>query len=136
LFSGWLCDKLSKRDIRWRLGVPMLGCFLALPLGVAFFALPAGTGWQMGGMTVPHAIGFYVLFGFTAVWWAAPVYASLAGLIAPHRRSSGLALFNLGLILCGAGLVTFSFPGLAMKPCAGPWRPAQASVFWGARCFL
>ena len=104
LFSGWLCDKLAKRDIRWRLGVPMLGCFLALPLGVAFFALPAGTGWQMGGMTVPHAIGFYVLFGFTAVWWAAPVYASLAGLIAPHRRSSGLALFNLGLILCGAGL--------------------------------
>jgi len=104
LFSGWLCDKLAKRDVRWRLGVPTLGCFLALPLGVAFFALPAGTGWQIGSMTVPHAIGFYVLFGFTAVWWAAPVYASLAGLIAPHRRSSGLAIFNLGLILCGAGL--------------------------------
>ena len=104
LFSGWLCDKLSKRDIRWRLGVPTLGCLLALPLGVAFFTLPAGGAWQLGSLAVPHAIGFYVLFGFTAVWWAAPVYASLAGLIAPHRRASGLALFNLGLILCGAGL--------------------------------
>ena len=104
LFSGWLCDRLTRRDIRWRLGVPALGCLLALPLGVAFFMMPAGQNWQVGSLLVPHAIGFYLLFGFTAVWWAAPVYASMADLIAPHRRASGLAVFNLGLIMFGGGI--------------------------------
>jgi MFS family permease len=104
LFSGWLCDKLTRRDVRWRLGVPALGCLLALPLGVAFFLMPAGQNWQVGTLLIPHAIGFYLLFGFTAVWWAAPVYASMSDLIAPHRRASGLAVFNLGLIMFGGGI--------------------------------
>ena len=36
LTSGWLSDKLGKRDARWRLGVPMLGCLLTLPSGLAW----------------------------------------------------------------------------------------------------
>lgn len=104
LTSGWLCDKLARRDPRWRLGVPAVGCLLALPCGLAFFMMPAGPSWQVGSMLVPHAIGFYLLFGFTAVWWTAPAYAALADLIAPHRRASGLALFNLGVIMFGGGI--------------------------------
>ena len=104
LTSGWLSDKLAKRDARWRIAVPLLGCLLSLPSGLAFYLMPAGGAWQVGSLLVPHAIGFYVLFGFTAVWWTAPVYAVLAELIAPHRRSSGMAIFNLGITMLGGGL--------------------------------
>lgn len=104
LTSGWLSDTLGKRDARWRIGVPMLGCLLALPSGLAFFMMPAGEAWPIGGMLVPHALGFYVLFAFTAVWWTAPVYAVLAELIPAHRRSSGMAIFNLGITMLGGGL--------------------------------
>jgi MFS family permease len=112
LASGWLCDVLAKRDPRWRLGVPLLGCLLALPPGLAFFLMPAGGAWMIGSFAMPHAIGFYVLFGFTAVWWTAPVYAVLAELIVPHRRATALAVFNL-----------------ATRHCAGRWslaRPAPS----------
>ncbi|WP_029527795.1 spinster family MFS transporter [Polaromonas glacialis] len=104
LTSGWLSDKLGKRDARWRIGVPMLGCLLAMPSGLAFFMMPAGGAWQVGGMLVPHALGFYVVFAFTAVWWTAPVYAVLAELVPAHRRSSGMAIFNLGITMLGGGL--------------------------------
>ncbi|WP_036773714.1 spinster family MFS transporter [Polaromonas glacialis] len=104
LTSGWLSDALAKRDPRWRLGVPLLGCLLTLPSGLAFYLMPAGDAWMIGGFAMPHAIGFYLLFGFTAVWWTAPVYAMLAGLIVPHRRATGLAMFNLVITLIGGGM--------------------------------
>ncbi len=104
LTSGWLSDRLGKHDARWRIGVPMLGCLLAMPAGLAFFMMPAGDAWQVGSMLVPHALVFYVIFGFTAVWWTAPVFAVLAELIPPHRRSSGMATFNLGFTMVGGGL--------------------------------
>lgn len=103
LTSGWLSDKLGKRDARWRIGVPLLGCLLSVPSGLAFFMMPAGDAWQVGSMLVPRALAFYVLFGFTAVWWTAPVYAVLAELIPAHRRSAGLAIFNLGITMVGGG---------------------------------
>ena len=104
LASGWLSDALAKRDPRWRLGVPLLGCLLTLPTGVAFYLMPAGDAWMIGSFALPRAIGFYLLFGFTAVWWTAPVYAVLAGLIVPHRRATALAVFNLVITLIGGGL--------------------------------
>lgn len=104
LASGWLSDTLARRDPRWRIGVPLLGCLLSIPTGLAFYLMPASDAWQFGGMVVPRAIGFYLLFGLTAVWWTAPVYAVLAELIAPHRRATALAIFNLGLTMIGGGL--------------------------------
>lgn len=104
LTSGWLSDKLGKRDARWRIAVPMLGCLLSIPSGLAFYLMPAGDAWQVGSMLVPRAVAFYMMFGFTAVWWTAPVYAVLAELIPPHRRSSGMAIFNLGITMLGGGL--------------------------------
>lgn len=103
LASGWLCDLLSRRDPRWRVGVPALGCLLSLPTGLAFYMMPAGDAWQFGSFEVPRAIAFYMLFGITAVWWTAPVYTVLAELIAPHRRATAMAIFNLGMTMLGAG---------------------------------
>lgn len=104
LLSGWLCDTLARRDPRWRIGVPLLGCLLSVPSGLGFFLMSAGGAWHLGSMVVPHAVGLYVLFGVTAVWWTAPVYAVLSELIAPHRRATALSIFGLGLTMVGGGL--------------------------------
>ena len=104
LLSGWLSDALAKRDPRWRLGVPILGCLLALPCGVTFYLAPAGGQWMVAGMGVPHAIVWYLLFGITTVWWMAPAYAALSDIIAANRRATALAIFNLGLTMIGGGL--------------------------------
>lgn len=104
LSSGWLSDALAKRDPRWRLGVPVLGCVLALPCGVMFYLAPAGGQWMVAGMGVPHAIVWYLLFGVTTVWWMAPAYAAMSDIVAPNRRATALAFFNLGLTMIGGGL--------------------------------
>lgn len=104
LCAGWLSDRLAVRDRRWRLGVPLLGCALSLPAGVAFYLWPAGASWSIGAMTVPVSIAAYVVFGITTVWWMAPVYAAMADVVAPHRRTTALAIFNLGLTMIGGGL--------------------------------
>lgn len=104
LISGWLADTLSKRDPRWRLAVPAFGCLLSIPSGFVFFAMDVGGGsWTVGGMVVPHVIGVYLLFALTAASWTAPVISSLSELIAPNRRATGMAIFNLGLTMVGAG---------------------------------
>ncbi len=104
LLSGWLSDALAKRDPRWRLGVPIVGCLLALPCGVAFYLSPAGGQWIVIGMGVPHAIVWYVLFGITTVWWMAPAFAALSDIVAANRRATALATFNLGLTMIGGGV--------------------------------
>jgi MFS family permease len=104
LTGGWLSDLLSRRDPRWRMGVPIVGCLIAFVAGLAFYLLPAGEPWKFGGIAVPRAMGFYLLFGFSAVWWTAPLYATLASLVAAHRRTTALAIFNLFFTLIGSGL--------------------------------
>ncbi len=37
LCSGWLCDRLVARDVRWQLGLPLVGVVAAIPCAVAFF---------------------------------------------------------------------------------------------------
>ncbi len=104
LASGWMSDALCKRDPRWRLGVPLMGCLLSLPLGLAFYLMPAGETWAVAGIAIPHSIGLYVLFALTTVWWVGPLYAALSAIVAGHRRSTAFAVFNLALVMIGAGL--------------------------------
>lgn len=104
LLCGWLSDRLSRRDARWRMGVPALGCLLSVPTVLAFFFTEPGPAWTLGSLVVPKAVGWYMLFGITAVWWSAPVFAVLSELIAPHRRATGMSVFNLGLTMVGAGI--------------------------------
>ena len=104
LIAGWLSDRLARRDARWRLGVPVLGCVIALPAGLAFYAWPAGASWSLAGWQVPHALLAYLVFGITTVWWMAPVYAALSDIVPPQRRTTAMAIFNLGLTMIGGGL--------------------------------
>lgn len=113
LFSGWLCDRLSVRDPRWQLGVPMLGTLIALPLGIIYFLYPAGNPWMVGSIMIPKAMIFNSLFSFFSVWWAAPSYAALTAITRPDRRATVLALYGLGIALVGAGLGPFAVGALS-----------------------
>ncbi len=53
---------------------------------------------------MPHAILAYLVFGITTVWWMAPVYAALSDIVPPQRRTTAMAIFNLGLTMIGGGL--------------------------------
>jgi predicted MFS family arabinose efflux permease len=55
LLCGWLSDRLSRRDPRWRLGVPALGCLLSVPTVLAFFFTEPGPAWTLGSLVVPKA---------------------------------------------------------------------------------
>lgn len=104
LCGGWLCDTLGQRDVRWRLGVPLLGCVISLPCALAFFSLPASAALSVGATSIPYAMIAYTLFAFITVWWTGPVFAVLAELVEPQRRATVMALFQLAITLVGAGL--------------------------------
>ncbi len=104
LIAGWLSDRLARRDARWRLGVPILGCAIALPAGLVFYAMPAGASWSVAGIQVPYAIAAYLVFGLSTVWWMAPVYAAMSDIVPAGRRTTAMAIFNLGLTMIGGGL--------------------------------
>ena len=108
LVSGWLTDKLVARDPRWQMGVPILGTAISIPLGLAYLLWPAGAFWQIGVLKVPVAMGFCLLFSIFAVWWTAPSYAAITTLVGASRRATSVAVYNLGITVCGIGLGPFS----------------------------
>lgn len=96
LWSGWLSDRLTRRDARWQLGVPILGLLLALPCGFLYLLMPAG---QLM-IAAPLMFGY----GFFIIWWAAPVYAALSFLVPPERRASAHAVMMLIGSVLGSGV--------------------------------
>ncbi|SFA82735.1 Predicted arabinose efflux permease, MFS family [Collimonas sp. OK607] len=108
LFSGWLCDRLSARDPRWQLGVPILGTTIALPLGVVYFLYPAGNPWLIGSIMVPKAMIVSAMFSFFSVWWAAPSYAALTAITRSDRRATVLAVYALVVSIFGGGSGPFA----------------------------
>ena len=122
LLSGWLTDKLVARDPRWQMGVPIVGTAIAIPLGMAYLLWPAGDVWQIGTLKVPVALGFSLLFSVFAVWWTAPSYAAITTLVGASRRATSVAVYNLGLTVCGIGLGPFSVGVLSdlLTPAFGP----------------
>lgn len=122
LLSGWLTDKLVARDPRWQMGVPIVGTAIAIPLGMAYLLWPAGDVWHIGTLNVPVAMGFSLLFSVFAVWWTAPSYAAITTLVGASRRATSVAVYNLGLTVCGIGLGPFSVGVLSdlLTPAFGP----------------
>ena len=130
LASGWLCDKLTQRDARWQMGVPLVGTALALPLGLAYLVWPAGDPWMLGTFKIPQAMAFGFAFSVFAVWWTAPSYAAITTLVPAHRRATGLAFYNLGLTIVGIGLGPLSVGVLSdlLTPAYGPLALRWAMV--------
>lgn len=116
LLAGALTDRLIRRDLRWQVGVPLLGVGLALPAGWCYLLVPAGQ-WAAAAALV-------FAFAFFISWWAAPTYAALSLVVPAQRRATANAL----LLLAGAVLGSGVGPVLtgALSDGLEPWLGAQA----------
>lgn len=103
VFSGYVCDKLSQKDSRWQLRMPAIGVLISIPFGFGFVLWPADAVWQLGSVTVPHAIVFATGFSFFNSWWATLAYAAVSHLVNSSQRATSLAVLSLFLTLFGAG---------------------------------
>lgn len=107
LFSGWLCDRLMRRDERWQLGLPALGVLLGLPCTLAFILWPAGGHWMLGSLRVPHALAFAPLAAFFTSWWPSLSYSAVSQMVRASERAVAAALLNFFLTLLGSGFGPF-----------------------------
>ncbi len=103
LCSGWLCDRLVARDVRWQLGLPLIGVLLAIPCAIAFFLWPTSGHWTLGTLLVPHAMAFAMAFGFFASWWPSLSYSATSHMVGSNERSVAAALLNFFITLFGVG---------------------------------
>lgn len=103
LSSGWLCDRLVLRDVRWQLGLPLIGVLVSIPCAMAFLLWPASGFWHMGPLMVPHAMVFASAFGFFASWWPSLSYSAISHMVNASERSVAAALLNFFVTLFGIG---------------------------------
>lgn len=103
LCSGWLCDRLVARDVRWQLGLPLVGVVVSIPCAIAFFVWPTTGVWMLGGLGVPHALAFAMAFGFFASWWPSLSYSATSHMVGSNERSVAAALLNFFITLFGVG---------------------------------
>ncbi|MEO7954996.1 MAG: MFS transporter, partial [Polaromonas sp.] len=103
LFSGWLCDRLVARDVRWQLGLAMLGVIVCIPCAIAFFLWPTTGIWMLGPLKVPHALVFALMFAFFASWWPSLSYSATSHMVGSNERSVAAALLNFFVTLFGVG---------------------------------
>lgn len=96
IFSGAFTDRLVRRDLRWQLGVPVLGLALALPSGLAYLMLPAGA--------LHEATALVIVYAFFMPWWAAPTYAALSLVVPGSRRATASAMVMLSGAIVGNGV--------------------------------
>lgn len=102
--GGALCDRLSRRDNRWQIAMPMLGMMLSVPAAAAFFLWPVGGYVSLGGLQIPQVILFAAVFGFFASWWPPLLFNAVANMVGAGERSVAAALLNFFLTLFGAGV--------------------------------
>lgn len=95
LVSGMLTDKLTRRDLRWQIGIPIAGVACAVPTSLVYFMVPPG---QVGAATV-----LVVMFAFFLASWAAPTYAALSFVVPAQRRATANAMVLLASSLIGSG---------------------------------
>ncbi|MDG1731415.1 MAG: MFS transporter [Thalassotalea sp.] len=103
IFSGYYCDKLSRKDSRWQLRMPVISVLISIPFGFGFVLWPADAAWQLGSITVPHAIVFAAGFSLFNSWWPTLAFAAVSHLVSSSQRATSIAILSLFLTLFGAG---------------------------------
>jgi MFS family permease len=108
LASGMLVDWAGKRDVRWYMGVPAIGCFVCVPLYVAAYSQ---SNW----------VALVVLLGLGSVAgsaYLAPSFAVLHNFVPSAARAKTTAILQLLLNLIGLGLGPL-LCGIAIDTVAG-----------------
>lgn len=94
ILSGYLSDRLGKRNAAWHGYVPALGCIAAALLsGIAFMQPVAAAG-------VALLVGFAVGMNF----WNGPAFSVILSLLEPRMRATASALTLSAMALVGQGL--------------------------------
>ena len=94
LFSGWLSDRLARRDVRYSMWIPALGGVLAIPFGVAFlFADDPMLG-----------LFFYGCQVFVATFWMGPGFWACQGLAKLRMRAMAAAVLLMNVNLFGMAM--------------------------------
>ena len=104
LTCGILCDRLSRRDKGWQIGVPLLGTLISIPFALAYFLWPIGTAFMVGSTPVPTAFLFYSVFSFFGTWWATPCLGAISHLFPATRRAQATSIFLMAMSLFGVGV--------------------------------
>jgi MFS family permease len=90
LGGGWLADRLGRRDARWGLWVPALGCLLLAPAEVVFLLVDRRPAWIAG----------LALTSFFSLLHQGPVFAAAMGVAKARMRAvaSALIVFSAAVI--------------------------------------
>ena len=96
LCSGWLADKLAQRDVRWQVGVPVLGVACAAVFALTYLLLDNDWVWL--------SLACMWIYSFFSPWWAAPTYAALSLVVPSTRRATASAMLLMAGALLGNGL--------------------------------
>ena len=104
LLSGWLCTRLVKRDVRWQIGIPLIGIGITMLASLAYFLWPAGAGIRFLGVEMPQVMIFFMLMGFFSSWIYAASVAALSNVIPAHQRAVANAVYVVFYTVLGFGI--------------------------------
>ena len=96
LFSGWLTDRMARRDVRWQIRVPVIGVALAVAFGLAYLLV--------GDHLFELSVGCMLIYSFFTAWWAPATYAALSLVVPAQRRATASAMVLMAGALLGNGV--------------------------------
>jgi MFS family permease len=112
LASGWLVDRLGRRDLRWHLRVPALASCLAAPLAVVFLSIDA----------LAPALAVCAMSSFLSTMWLATGNSALQSVVTPSVRATAFSMM----------LFVSSLFGLGLGPAFVGWASDALSSQYGA----
>ncbi len=127
-FSGYLADRLSRRDPRAYAMIPFWGSAVALPFAVAGYLAPS---W-------PISLACLTISGAAGIVYLAPALAVVQNIVPPQARSTSAALLLLVLNLIGLGGGPVFVGALSdlFKPHFGAATSLQIALLCGAPVLL
>jgi predicted MFS family arabinose efflux permease len=104
LFSGWLSDRLCRRNPHWQVSIPIVGHLAALCALLPYLLWSDALLLRVGEVPIPTAMLWCALYSFFAVWWVAPSYNLVTQLVPSGRRGTAMALQTIVSTLLGVGI--------------------------------